>query len=58
MCSVIACFPGCDFINFEINLSFFVKPFSYVTKKLEQKLITNSSEQKALFRGNKKQTLK
>ena len=50
MCCGIACFPGCDVINFEINLSFFVKPFLYMTKKLEQKLITKSSEQKELFR--------
>ena len=27
MCIAIVCFPGCDFINFEINLIFLIKPF-------------------------------
>ena len=30
---LIVCKPGCNFINFEINLSFLIKPFFYVTKK-------------------------
>ena len=33
MCIVIVCFPDCDAINFEIILSFLIKPFSYMTKK-------------------------
>ena len=32
----VVCFPGCDFINFEFNLNFPIKPFSYVTKKLRE----------------------
>ena len=36
MCIVICC-PGCEVINFEIKLAFLFKPFSYMTKKLEQK---------------------
>ena len=35
---VIICFSVCNIINFEINLSFLIKPFSYKTKKSEQKL--------------------
>ena len=31
------CFPGCDVINFEINLTFLIKPFLYTTKKSGQK---------------------
>ena len=34
----IICFPGCDFINFEINLIFLIKPSFYMTKKARQKL--------------------
>ena len=30
---VIICYPVCDVMNFEINLSFLIKPFSYMTKK-------------------------
>ena len=33
----IVCIPGCDVINFEINLVFLIKPFFYMTKKLKQK---------------------
>ena len=32
MSIVIICFPICDVVNFEINLSFLIKPFSYMTK--------------------------
>ena len=34
----IACFPGCDVINFEINLFFLIKSLSYMSKKWRQKL--------------------
>ena len=34
MCIVIIYFPADDAISCEINLSFFIKPFSYVTKKV------------------------
>ena len=30
-------FPVCTVINFEINLSFLIKPFSYMTKKVKTK---------------------
>ena len=33
----ITCFPGCDVINFEINLIFPFQPFFYMTKKSRQK---------------------
>ena len=33
MCTVIICLPTSDVMNFEINLSFLTKPFSYMTKK-------------------------
>ena len=32
MCIVIVCYPVYDVINFEIKLSFLIKPFSYMTK--------------------------
>ena len=35
---IISC-PVCDVINFEINLSFLIEPFFYVTKKSEQKSV-------------------
>ena len=34
---VIVCFPGWDVIKFEINLSFLIKPFSHMTKKVRTK---------------------
>ena len=34
---VITCFPVCDVINFELNLSFLNKLVPYMTKKSEQK---------------------
>ena len=37
MCIAIVCFPGCNVINFEINLIFLIKPFFYMTKKSRQK---------------------
>ena len=33
MCIVIIYFPLYDVINFEVNLSFFIKPFFYMAKK-------------------------
>ena len=35
-CIAIACFSGCDVINFEINLIFLIKSFFYMTKKSRQ----------------------
>ena len=37
MCIAIVYFPGCDVINFEINLIFQIKLFFCVTKKSRQK---------------------
>ena len=37
MCIMIVCFPDCDVINFENNLSFLIKPFFYITKKVRTK---------------------
>ena len=37
MCIAIVCFPGCDVMNFEINLIFLIKPPFCMTKKLRQK---------------------
>ena len=36
MCIVITCCPVYDVINFEINLNFFIKPFSLWSKKSEK----------------------
>ena len=38
MCIVIICFPVCEVINFEINLSFIKKVLSYLTKKVGTKI--------------------
>ena len=48
MCIEIVCFPGCDAINFEINLNFLIKPFFYMTKKLRQ-IFKNVSRAKRAF---------
>ena len=37
ICIAIICFPGCDVVNFEINLIFLIKIFFYMTKKSKQK---------------------
>ena len=38
MCVAIVSFSGCDFMNFETNVIFLMKPFFYMTKKSRQKL--------------------
>ena len=38
ICIVIICFPVCEVMNFEINLSILIKPFSYMTKKSGPKI--------------------
>ena len=37
MSIAIICFPGCDVINFEINIIFLIKPVFYLTRKSRQK---------------------
>ena len=37
MCIATVNFPGCDVINFEINLIFLIKPFRDMTEKSRQK---------------------
>ena len=37
MCIAIVCYPGCNVIDFQINLIFLIKPFLYMTKKSRQK---------------------
>ena len=38
MCILIIRLPVCDVMNFEINLSFLTKPFSYKTKNVKAKI--------------------
>ena len=38
ICIVIICFPVFDIINCDINLSFLINSFSYMTKKVRTKL--------------------
>ena len=47
----IVCFPGCDVIDFEINLIFQIKPFSYITKTSKQKVkyLENKKRNKSIF---------
>ena len=47
MCIVLICFPVYDVINFEINLGFLIKPFSY-TKKSGQKFKNLNNEKSFL----------
>ena len=42
---VIICLLVCDIINFEIKLSFLIKPFSYMTKKVRTKIKISSENQ-------------
>ena len=56
MCILIICFLDYDVINFEINLSFLVKQFFFVTIKSGQKFKYLKNE-KSFFRWNKKQFL-
>ena len=37
MCIVIVCFPDCDIITFESNVSFHIKSFSHMAKKVSTK---------------------
>ena len=37
MSIAIICFPGCDVINFEINIIFLIKPVFYLARKSRQK---------------------
>ena len=37
MCITTVCFPGCDVINFEINLIFLIEPLFYMIKNSRQK---------------------
>ena len=37
MCIIIVCYPVSGVINFEIYLKFLIEPFSYLTKRPEQK---------------------
>ena len=39
MCITIVCFPGCDVINFEINLIFLIRSFFCMTKNSRQKIL-------------------
>ena len=45
MCIVIICFLVSDVINFEINLSFLIKPFFYMTKKVKTKIEIYSEQE-------------
>ena len=53
MCITIVCEPGCDVINFEINLVLLIKPFCYTTWKVKTRSKI-SWERKELLRWNKK----
>ena len=37
ICILLLCFPGCDVVNFEINLTFLIKRLFYMTKNSRQK---------------------
>ena len=54
MCIVIICCPVCEVINFEVNLSFLIKLFSYITKRSEK--IVNISRRKTAFNMKQKES--
>ena len=43
MCIAIASKPGCDVMNFEVNLIFLIKPFSLHDRKVVKKLENEKS---------------
>ena len=53
MCIAIACYPGCDVMDFEINLTFLIQPFFLYDQKVLTKTLI-SWERKELLRWNKK----
>ena len=53
-CIAINCFPVFDFVNFEINLRFLFKLFSYITKKFRFKNPNNLKTKKELSTRNTK----
>ena len=53
MCIAIVCYPGCDVMDFEINLIFLIKPFFLQDQKVMAKTEI-SWERKELLRSNKK----
>ena len=54
-CIAIVCWPGCDVIEFEIDLIFLIKPFSYMLslKNIKTKILI-SWERKELLTWNEK----
>ena len=36
MCLAVVCIPGCEVINFEINLIFLIKPSYYINKNTDK----------------------
>ena len=46
-CIVIVCWPGCDVINFEINLIFLIKPYSSIWTKSQDKNLNILRTQRA-----------
>ena len=53
MCIAIVCYPGCDAMDFEINLAFLIEPFFLHDQKFMTKTLI-SWEPKELLRWNKK----
>ena len=46
----IVCFPGCNVINVEINLTFLIKLFFYIIKMPGQKFEYLENEKKRAFK--------
>ena len=52
MCIEIACFPGCDIINYKMTIIFLMKPFFHMIKMSRQKfkyLQKENREIKSIF---------
>ena len=58
ICIIIICCTVCEIISFEINLSFPIKPFSYVTRKSGWKCKFWRSESVLIFRKVRVQEVK
>ena len=47
MCIAVAFYPGCDVMDFEINLNFQIKPFSLHDQKVMKKTLKYLEKEKS-----------
>ena len=54
MCIALVCKPGCDVMNFDVNLIFLIKPFSNDQKVVTKTKKSKKSSQKLRYLENEK----